>query len=168
MARNLQTCRARSTSCRACSARREALRLDCCRASCPGPGRRWHRCRLKWTCRFRSGSASSNCPWSATNRAQRSLVPDRRSWNLARSALRFVHMRRSRRAPAPLQLRLLWDDHDNPNGKVGFRVFQRDRAAKLDRFRKSLNPPAAGYRRAHGEATRFGQVHGSAGRDCIR
>lgn len=59
------------TFCRACSACRRALRLDCYRASCPCPGRHWHRSRRRWTCRFRSGSASSNSPWSATCRGRR-------------------------------------------------------------------------------------------------
>jgi hypothetical protein len=53
------------TFCRACSACRRVSRPDCCPASCPCPGRRWHLSRRRWTCRFRSGSVSSNSPWSA-------------------------------------------------------------------------------------------------------
>ena len=94
------------TSCPACSAGRKASHLDCYRASCPCPGRRWRRYRLKWTCRFRSGSASWNCPSSATNRGWQNLPPDHRPWTPRHLALRLVHMRRSRRASAPLQVRL--------------------------------------------------------------
>ena len=104
----------------------------------------------KRTCRFRSGSASWNCPSSATNQGWQNLPQDLRPWIPRRLPLRFVHMRRSRTAPAPLQVRLVrasWpclsddDKHaareGNAAGKAGFRrSFQGDRAAKLGGFRK--------------------------------
>jgi hypothetical protein len=67
------------TSCPACSADRKASHLDCYRASCRCPGRRWRRYRVKWRCRFRSGSASWNCPSSAMNWDWQNLPLDHRS-----------------------------------------------------------------------------------------
>jgi hypothetical protein len=126
--------------CRACSACRRALRLDCYRASCPCPGRRWHLSRRRWTCRSRSGSASSNSPWSTTYRGSQNLPPGRRSWSHDRLARHLVHMRRFRKASARPQLRLLrasWPflsvDHDNSLSKAGF----RDKLRQAERFRRT-------------------------------
>jgi hypothetical protein len=157
--------------CRACSACRRALRLDCYRASCPCPGRRWHLSRRRWTCRSRSGSASSNSPWSTTYRGSQNLPPGRRSWSHDRLARHLVHMRRFRKASARPQLRLLrasWPflsvDHDNSLSKAGF----RDKLRQAERGSPNFSPPAIGFRRIYQKGLLFERVHRSAGYYCNR
>ena len=55
--------------------------FDCCQASCPCPGRHWHRGHLTWTCRCRSDWLSWNFRPSAMCRAWQSLPPDR-PWSI--------------------------------------------------------------------------------------
>ncbi len=121
----------RLTFCRACSACRRALRLDCHRASCPCPGRRWHLSRRRWTCRSRSGSASSNSPWSTTCPGVAEL---------AAGSPVVVPRPRFRKASARPQLRLLrasWPflsvDHDTSLSKARF----RDKLRQAERFRRT-------------------------------
>ena len=161
------------TSCPACSAGRKVSHLDCYR---PCPGRRWRRYHLKWRCRFHSGSASRNCPSSATNWGLQNLPPDHRSRTPrppGAPLCAFAKEPPSASAAASaivgsfmaIPLRMIVNSE---MGKPGSRLFRMIQSPRSTAFTKSLNPPAIGYHRVQCKAPLCERVRRPPGPHCIR